>query len=56
MKILILGYPRGWHRYECLKKGLTANGHNVDVVTEIVCAVQEASVRHRAQFYEFHRL
>ena len=34
MKHLILGFPRGWHRYECLAKGLRANGHNVDVVTE----------------------
>ena len=34
MKILILGFPRGWHRYECLAKGLRANGHDVDIVTE----------------------
>ena len=34
MKILILGYPRGWHRYECLSTGLKTNGHDVDIVTE----------------------
>jgi hypothetical protein len=34
MKCLILGLPRGWHRFECLSKALKNNNHTVDIITE----------------------
>jgi len=34
MKNLILGYPRGWNRWQCLEKSLKSIGQEVDVATE----------------------
>ena len=34
MKILVLGYPRGWNKWKCLVKALENIGHEVDTVIE----------------------
>ena len=34
MKNLILGYKRGWNKWECLSRALKSIGQKVDVVTE----------------------
>ena len=34
MKTLVLGYPRGWNKWECLTRALENIGHKVDIVVE----------------------